>query len=123
MRKNCHLVVQSTTLFVLLGPSLCVGQDLSKTPLPEGLVAKETAAAPAAVVCFLEGPAVDAEGNVFFSDIAGNRILKMDAKGRSPSSAPTAAAPTATPSTPRAGSSVARAASKARAAAASSAPT
>jgi gluconolactonase len=54
---------------------------LSKTPLPDGLVAKETAAAPAAVVCFLEGPAVDAAGNVFFSDIAGNRILKMDAKG------------------------------------------
>src|SRR5262249_27666201 len=35
----------------------------------------------AAVVCFLEGPAVDAKGNVFFSDIAGNRILKMDTKG------------------------------------------
>ena len=48
---------------------------------PGGLVARGTAAAPAAVVCFLEGPAVDAAGNVFFSDIAGNRILKMDAKG------------------------------------------
>src|SRR5882672_9355927 len=36
----------------------------------------------AAVVCFLEGPAVDADGNVFFSDIAGNRIMKMDAKGQ-----------------------------------------
>ena len=36
----------------------------------------------AAVVCFLEGPAVDADGNVFFSDIAGNRILKMDPKGK-----------------------------------------
>src|SRR5882672_9293428 len=36
----------------------------------------------AAVVCFLEGPAVDAEGNVFFSDIAGNRIMKMDPKGQ-----------------------------------------
>jgi gluconolactonase len=35
----------------------------------------------AAVVCFLEGPAVDADGNVYFSDIAGNRILKMDPKG------------------------------------------
>src|SRR5437667_7456281 len=35
----------------------------------------------AAVVCFLEGPAVDADGNVFFSDIAGNRILKMNPKG------------------------------------------
>jgi len=35
----------------------------------------------AATVCFLEGPAVDADGNVFFSDIAGNRIMKMDSKG------------------------------------------
>jgi hypothetical protein len=35
----------------------------------------------AATICFLEGPAVDTEGNVFFSDIAGNHILKMDTKG------------------------------------------
>src|SRR6516162_6771282 len=67
----------------LLGSArcLCVAGELSKAPLPEGLVARGTAAAPAAVVCFLEGPAVDAAGNVFFSDIAGNRILKMDPKG------------------------------------------
>jgi gluconolactonase len=67
----------------VLGPGrcLCPAQDLSNAPLPEGLVARDTAAAPAAVVCFLEGPAVDAAGNVFFSDIAGNRILRMDAKG------------------------------------------
>jgi gluconolactonase len=64
-----------------LGQCFCMAQDLSKTLLPEGLVAKDTAATPVAVVCFLEGPAVDAAGNVFFSDIAGNRILKMDAKG------------------------------------------
>lgn len=70
------------TMAILVSASHeCMAQDLSKTPLPDGLVAKETAAAPAAVVCFLEGPAVDAAGNVFFSDIAGNRILKMDAKG------------------------------------------
>src|SRR5437763_5203502 len=68
---------------ILLGPACCwcSGQDLSKTPLPETLIGKETVATPAAVVCFLEGPAVDADGNVFFSDIAGNRILKMDPKG------------------------------------------
>lgn len=64
-----------------LGSSRTSAQDLSRTPLPEALVAKETTPAAAAVVCFLEGPAVDADGNVFFSDIAGNRILKMDAKG------------------------------------------
>jgi gluconolactonase len=81
LKKRRRVIRILLPMVVLLGPGLCVAQDLSKTPLPEGLVAKETAAAPAAVVCFLEGPAVDAAGNVYFSDIAGNRILKMDAKG------------------------------------------
>src|SRR5688572_86220 len=60
---------------------VATAQDLSKLPPPDGLVGKDIAAAPASVVCFLEGPAVDALGNVFFSDIAGNRILKRDPKG------------------------------------------
>src|SRR5262245_27753167 len=84
MVKNCCRVFCALLpLVVVLGSGLDSGaaEDLSKTPLPDGLVARGTAAAPAAVVCFLEGPAVDAAGNVFFSDIAGNRILKMDAKG------------------------------------------
>ena len=48
---------------------------------PADLLPKDAKVTAAAVVCFLEGPAVDADGNVFFSDIAGNRIMKMDAKG------------------------------------------
>src|SRR5947208_12496662 len=63
------------------GWSWCKAQDLSSVPAPQGLVGKDVAPAAAAVICFLEGPAVDATGNVFFSDIAGNRILRMDAKG------------------------------------------
>jgi gluconolactonase len=55
--------------------------DLSKTPLPASLLPAETRVTLAAGICFLEGPAVDATGNVFFSDIQGNRILKMDTKG------------------------------------------
>jgi gluconolactonase len=55
---------------------------LTDVPLPSGLVAPDTKAAVAAGVCFLEGPAVDDKGNVYFSDIAGNRILKMDADGK-----------------------------------------
>jgi gluconolactonase len=51
-------------------------------PLPQGLVAADTVPAAGATVCFLEGPAVDAKDNVFFSDIAGNRILKLDPKGK-----------------------------------------
>lgn len=54
----------------------------SAVPLPDGLVAKDATAETAATVCFLEGPAVDAGGNVFFSDIAGNRILKMTPNGQ-----------------------------------------
>jgi gluconolactonase len=53
----------------------------TQIPLPTALLEPDGKVEAAAVVCFLEGPAVDALGNVFFSDIAGNRILKMDAKG------------------------------------------
>jgi gluconolactonase len=33
---------------------------------------------------FTEGPAADAEGNVYFSDIPANRILKVDTQGKLP---------------------------------------
>jgi len=56
--------------------------DLSSVPLPEGLVAPKARAVSAALVCFLEGPAVDETGNVFFSDIISNRILKMNPRGQ-----------------------------------------
>jgi gluconolactonase len=55
--------------------------NLKAAPLPTALLAPEAKVIVASGVCFLEGPAVDAAGNVFFSDIAGNRILKLDAKG------------------------------------------
>lgn len=55
--------------------------DHGKAPLPVGLVS-ETVKLTGTPVCFLEGPAVDADGNVFCSDIAGNRILKMTPDGK-----------------------------------------
>src|SRR2546423_1607396 len=55
--------------------------DYTRVPLPPDLVPSNTAPAAAAVIAFLEGPAVDNAGNVFFSDMAGNRILKLDIKG------------------------------------------
>ena len=57
------------------------GDGPQSVPLPPGLVAPNTVAEAVGTVSFLEGPAVDADGNVFFSDIAGNRIMKMTAKG------------------------------------------
>jgi len=54
--------------------------NLERLGLPAGLVA-ESAVSSAAFVAFTEGPAVDAEGNVFFSDIVNNRIMKRAADG------------------------------------------
>lgn len=51
----------------------------SKLPLPRGV---ETAGVKAAtVLAFTEGPAVDAAGNVYFSDIMSNRIWKLAPDG------------------------------------------
>jgi gluconolactonase len=55
--------------------------SVTQIPLPTALLEPDGKLQAASVVCFLEGPAVDAEGNVFFSDIPGNRILKMDPHG------------------------------------------
>ena len=51
----------------------------NKLPLPRGV---ETAGVKAAtLLAFTEGPAVDAEGNVYFSDIISNRIWKLAPDG------------------------------------------
>jgi gluconolactonase len=54
--------------------------NLERLGLPAGLVA-ESAVSSAAFVAFTEGPAVDEEGSVFFSDIVNNRIMKRAADG------------------------------------------
>lgn len=47
-------------------------------PLPS---CAEDAAWPAAGLAFTEGPAVDADGSLYFSDILNNRIMRMDTDG------------------------------------------
>lgn len=54
---------------------------MTSTALPAELLSPSSKLQVAAGVCFLEGPAVDVAGNVYFSDIAGNRILKRDLHG------------------------------------------
>lgn len=48
-------------------------------PVPEAIAA--AGIRPATNIAFTEGPAVDAEGNVYFSDIENNRILKLAPNG------------------------------------------
>src|SRR3954447_4691528 len=55
--------------------------DFAKVPPPASLVAPD-AKTTGTAVCFLEGPAADAQGNVYFSDIAGSRIMKMAPDGK-----------------------------------------
>lgn len=54
--------------------------NLHSTPLPSGFIKTDAVVAPAAGVAFLEGPAADAHGNVFFTDIWNSRILKHDTR-------------------------------------------
>jgi gluconolactonase len=51
--------------------------NLTRAPLPVDLLAPEGAVTIAARTCLLEGPAFDGSGNLFFSDIIGNRIYRM----------------------------------------------
>ncbi|HVX13973.1 MAG TPA: SMP-30/gluconolactonase/LRE family protein [Pirellulales bacterium] len=50
--------------------------------VPPLAAAAEAEVAPATVVTFTEGPAVAADGTVYFSDIEGNRILKLSPDGQ-----------------------------------------
>lgn len=51
--------------------------DFHKLKPPADLVPVDAAAISDSVVCFLEGPAFDGK-DLYFSDVAGNRIMKLD---------------------------------------------
>ena len=51
----------------------------SKLPLPDGV--SSGGVIPTTSVAFTEGPAYHADGSVYFSDIEGNRILKLNPDG------------------------------------------
>jgi gluconolactonase len=55
--------------------------DLTRTPPPAALLAPNGATTIAARTCLLEGPAFDADDNLFFSDIYGNRIYRLAPDG------------------------------------------
>jgi gluconolactonase len=66
--------------FALPRPSFAA--DLNDIPLPPSdLLAPGTAVTVAARTSFLEGPAVDSSGVLYFSDMIGNRIYTMTPEG------------------------------------------
>ena len=78
------LVGLSAALLAMLR-SASFGQesaDLSKATLPPICLRPGALTTIAARTCLLEGPAFDAKGNLFFSDIYGNRIYRMTPAGQ-----------------------------------------
>ena len=55
--------------------------DLSRLQLPKAHIA-DPAVTQVGLVAFTEGPAVDEQGNVYFSDIVNNRIMKRAPDGK-----------------------------------------
>lgn len=50
-------------------------------PLPTQLLGEGASLSTATIIAFTEGPAVGADGSVYFSDIWNNRIMKLSADG------------------------------------------
>ena len=56
--------------------------DFHTVPLPSDLLAPRASLSVAARTSFLEGPAVDREGQLYFSDLIGNRIYRLTPGGK-----------------------------------------
>ena len=54
---------------------------LSAAKIPVDMLAPQARTTVAARTCLLEGPAFDADGSLYFSDIIGNRIYRMAPDG------------------------------------------
>lgn len=54
---------------------------IASASVAHGLIVAGAYPVTAAVIAFTEGPAADAEGNIFFSDIINNRIMKLSPRG------------------------------------------
>lgn len=78
LRRICVLA----SLVILCTPAAVSAQsmvDFKNVPLPDHLLAPRVSVV--ARTSFLEGPAFDAQGDLYFSDLIGNRILRMSPAG------------------------------------------
>src|SRR5215831_8528670 len=92
VRLAVRLVASTVIAFVTVqllghqGGSLMSPSDkplaLSSLQLPAGMVDSNAKVASATVLAFTEGPAADASGNIYFSDIINSRIMRLSATGQ-----------------------------------------
>ncbi len=78
------ILVRIATLLATQATSLHAQDksELAKVPPPPGFLDPAGAVSVSARVALLEGPAFDADGNLFFSDIFANRIYRMSPDGK-----------------------------------------
>ena len=75
----------SFLLLVCLGDSVAGDSpqtDFHQVPVPADLLAPRASLTVAARTSFLEGPAVDRHGQLYFSDLIGNRIYRLTPSGK-----------------------------------------
>jgi gluconolactonase len=68
-------------LLLAVSSASVVAADLKDVPPPTGLLPPGSSVTVSARVAFLEGPAFDDAGNLYFSDLFNDRILKMTPAG------------------------------------------
>jgi gluconolactonase len=71
--------------FLAAGSATVLAQDqpsLAQAPLPTSLLAPQAMTTIVARTCLLEGPAFDAKGDLFFSDVYNSRIYRMTPDGK-----------------------------------------
>ena len=83
-RRLRHLVI--LLVVVSLSAVCSQGQELpdmkvTMMPAPAADAASERSVGVAATVAFTEGPTVDADGNVFFTDLRNSRIMRLSTDG------------------------------------------
>ena len=76
MIKLTFVIGLSVALSGCSGVDVPAAEDRPPADFPTAVVAPGQELTLAASIVFTEGPAADAEGNVYFSEITGNRILK-----------------------------------------------
>ena len=94
MTRTAWIVVYASVLALVVGAAGCAGEPEPEPDAPAETGADARPVEVAVTVAFTEGPTVDADGSVYFTDIGNNRIVRMSPDGelstfRQPGTGPT----------------------------------